>query len=202
MEKTMKTTILIGALALVAAGTVAFAATGAGVVPRSERSAFPTLDRQAQPFQTRFNEDTGKLRLVMYVSPTCGGCLRGADQSQKHILDRIDSDELSVYVVWAPKNGARVQHVERVTKLVTDDRATHYWDEYSAVAGPLDEMLKLTGPCAGTFMLYDRDARWEHGNPPKILYWEDAHALDWNRDGAPKFDAKGFADKIRELLEG
>ena len=166
-----------------------------------DAASYTTLDRVAQPLRSAFNEDAGKVRLVMYVSPTCGGCLRGADQSQKHILDRIDSADLAVYVVWAPKNGAREEHVDRVTKLVTDERAVQYWDEYGAVAGPLDAMLSLTGPCAGIFMLYDRAASWESDAPPEPLYWEDAHAVELGRDGAPQFDAKGFAEKVRQLLD-
>lgn len=190
----MKTTLVAGLMALVVAITA--------FTPEASQKSFTTLDSTAQPFQSEFNSDTGKVRLVMYVSPTCGGCLRGADQSQKHILAQIDSDDLSVYVVWAPKNGAREEHVNRVTDLVTDERARQYWDEYSAVAGPLDEMLALTGPCAGAFMLYDRNARWENGEPPEAVYWEDAHARELNRDLAPQFDAKGFAVRVRELLEG
>lgn len=188
----MKTIIVAGLMAIVAI---------TGFAPETGEPTFTILDREAQPFQAQFNADVGKVRLVMYVSPTCGGCLRGASQSQKHILDRIDSDDLSVFVVWAPKNGAREEHVSRVTDLVTDDRARQYWDEHSAIAAPLDEMLALTGPCAGTFMLYDREARWETGAPPKALYWEDAHANELNRHGAPQFDPKGFAMKVRELLE-
>ena len=184
------------------AGLVALAVAITGFAPETGQQSFTTLDGEAQPFRSEFNADVGKVRLVMYVSPTCGGCLRGADQSQKHILDQIDSDDLRVYVVWAPRNGGREEHVERVTSLVTDKRARQYWDEYNSVAGPLDEMLALTGPCAGTFMLYDRNVRWESGAPPEALYWEDAHARELNRDGAPQFDAKSFAVRVREMLEG
>jgi hypothetical protein len=186
--------------AIIAAGVVTLLVLVAPAGQSPEAASYTTLDRGAQPFRSAFNEDAGKVRLVMYVSPTCGGCLRGADQSQEHILDRIDSADLSVYVVWAPRNGAREEHVERVTKLVTDERAVHYWDEYSAVATPLDVMLSLTGPCAGIFMLYDGAASWEGDAPPEPLYWEDAHARELGRDGAPQFDAKGFAEKVRELL--
>lgn len=188
----MKTIIFAGLMAIVAI---------AGLAQETGEQTFTILDREAQPFQAQFNADAGKVRLVMYVSPTCGGCLRGASQSQKHILDTIDSDDLSVFVVWAPKNGAREEHVGRVTDLVTDGRARQYWDEYSAIAAPLDEMLELTGPCAGTFMLYGRDVTWETGAPPEVLYWEDAHANELNRHGAPQFDPTGFAMKVRELLE-
>ena len=46
-------------------------------------SDFTVLDSKLGDFKSAFNADTGKLRIVMYVSPTCGGCLRGAQQTQK-----------------------------------------------------------------------------------------------------------------------
>jgi hypothetical protein len=186
--------------AIIAAGIVSLLVAIAPNGASPDEASYALLDKGAQPLRSAFNEDAGKTRLVMYVSPTCGGCLRGAEQSQEYILDTIDSKDLSVYVVWAPKNGAREEHVERVTRLVTDDRAVQYWDEYSAVAGPLDDMLSLTGPCAGIFMLYDGDANWDGIAPPEPVYWEDAHARELNRDGAPQFDPEGFAEKVRELL--
>ena len=39
---------------------------------------FVVLDGNLSDFKSDFNADNGKLRLVMYVSPTCGGCLLGA----------------------------------------------------------------------------------------------------------------------------
>lgn len=88
----------------------------------------------------------------------------------------------------------------RVTKLVTDPRATQYWDEHGAVVDPFTEMFSLTGPCAGIFMIYDRDTRWEGPQPPQPDHWEDAHARELRRDGI-QFDAEQFADRTREFLE-
>ena len=87
-----------------------------------------------------------------------------------------------------------------MTKLVTDSRAPQYWDEHGAVVEPFTEMFSLTGPCAGIFMIYDRDARWEGPQPPQPDYWEDAHARELRRDGI-QFDAEQFADQTRKFLE-
>ncbi len=103
-------------------------------------------------------------------------------------------------MVWVPKNGGQEKHLDRVLGLVTDPRATQYWDSHGAVVGPFDEMLSLTGPCAGIFMLYGREARWTGAAPPAPDYWEDAHNKDLGRKGAPQFDAKRFANKALEFL--
>ena len=110
---------------------------------------YEILDADAEPLRSEFNEGRGKVRVIVYVSPTCGGCLRLADEVQKKALSEIDDSDLAVYVVWAPRNGAEEGHVERVTGLVDDPRAHQYWDGHGAVADPVDDMLELSGPCAG-----------------------------------------------------
>ena len=98
-----------------------------------------------------------------------------------------------------PRNGAREKYVGRVTDLVTDSRATHYWDTSGAVIDPYDEMLKLTGPCAGIFMVFGPDAKWGDDGPPRADYVEDAHAREFDRPW-PHFDARRFAGVVREML--
>lgn len=160
---------------------------------------YTTLDGAAEPLRAAFNADRGQVRLVMYVSPTCGGCLRGAKQMQERVLDRVGDDRVTVYVVWGPKNGARERHVERVTSLVTDERAAHYWDGAGVVSRAYDDMLTLAGPCAGIFMLYGPDVAWEAAAPPRPLYLEDAHAREFDRP-YPQLDADRFAERLRTLL--
>ncbi len=164
-------------------------------------SDFTVLDSNLGDFKSAFNADTGKLRLVMYVSPTCGGCLLGAQQTQKNLLATIDSTELAAYVIWAPKNGAREKHVNRVLDLVTDARATQYWDGNGSAVDAYDAMFGIEGrPCAGVFMLYRADAVWEGNSPPMPEYFEDAHAREFSRTAGPQFDGSRLANRARQLL--
>jgi len=162
---------------------------------------YEILDADAEPLRSEFNEGRGKVRVIVYVSPTCGGCLRLADEVQKKALSEIDDSDLAVYVVWAPRNGAEEGHVERVTGLVDDPRAHQYWDGHGAVADPVDDMLELSGPCAGVAMLYDPEAAWNRATPPAPAHWEDAHDFEFQR-AADQFDAERFAGRIRSMLEG
>ena len=161
---------------------------------------YTALDGTAQPLKDAFNADVGKVRLVMYVSPTCGECLRGAKQSQKDVLATIDDANLRIYIVWAPKNGGRQQDVGRVTQIVTDPRAAQYWDGHRVLTDAYDRMLALSGPCAGIFMLYGRQARWEGTAPQRADYLEDAHAEEFNRP-YPQYDPRRFAAKVQEMLK-
>ena len=165
-------------------------------------SEFTVLDSSLGDFKSAFNADSGKLRLVMYVSPTCGGCLLGAKQTQKNVLAAIDSPELAAYVIWAPKNGGREKHVDRVLDLVTDARATQYWDGDGSAVDAYDAMFGIEGrPCAGVFMLYRADTVWQGNSLPMPEYFEDAHAREFARTAGPQFDGSRLAERARQMLD-
>ena len=162
---------------------------------------YRVLDSGLSDFKTSFNADKGKIRLVMYVSPTCGGCLRGAQQTQKSVLAAIDSPALAAYVIWAPKNGGREKHVNRVLDLVTDARATQYWDGDGSAVAAYDAMFGIEGrPCAGVFMLYPAGAVWDDKSPPMPDYFVDAHAREFSRTAGAQFDGRQLAERTREML--
>lgn len=161
---------------------------------------YTVLDTEARPFVTAFDAAEDKVRLVMYVSPTCGGCLLGAREVQKDVLEKVDSDRIEAFVVWGPKNGAREEHVDRVTELVTDPRARQYWDEHAAVAAPYDELFDLAGPCAGVFALYAPGTTWSAKTPPRPVIWQDAHADQRGREDNPPLDAEEMVERVLALL--
>jgi hypothetical protein len=194
----MKERVVLAAF-LVLGTVVLGAAVLAPPVAAPPTAKYRVLDAEAEPLRSAFNADQGKTRVIVYVSPTCGGCLRLTDEIQKEILSTIDASDLSVYVVWAPRNGAQESHVDRVVRLVHDPRAAQFWDEHGAVADPVDAMLELTGPCAGIAMLYGPEVAWDGAAPPTPDYWEDAHDFEFHR-AAEQFDAEHFAGRIRALL--
>lgn len=91
--------------------------------------------------------------------------------------------------------------MDRVTHLVTDERATQYWDTTGAVIDPYTRMLELTGPCAGVFLVFDRNATWGDDGPPGPVHVEDAHARQYGRPH-PQFDSGRLAEKVLEQLAG
>ncbi len=192
----MRTRIITASLLVAAAVGIVTAASGLDARPDE---SYTSLGADAEPLRSAFNADAGKVRLLMYVSPTCGGCLRGASGLQKELLSADGDSRLAVYVMWAPRNGARESHVDRVTGLVTDERAAHYWDEHDVVGAPIDAAMELVGPCAGIFMLYGPEASWDGIEAPSPSYTEDAHADEFDRAG-PQFNLKRFTSVTQEAL--
>ncbi len=50
--------------------------------------AYVALDGSAQPLKRAFNADVGKVRLLRYVSPTCGECLRAGRERERVVHER------------------------------------------------------------------------------------------------------------------
>ncbi len=167
-----------------------------------EGGDYTVLDRDASQLRSAFNADRGKVRVMMYVSPTCGGCLRGVKQTQAKFLDGVDSTDVAAYVLWIPKLGAAEEHAAQATYLVNDDRATQYWDEHGSLRDAYDEMFGIVGrPCAGVFMVYAPDAEWAGAVPPQPLFFEDAHAEEFARKAGPQYDAARLANEVRRNLD-
>src|SRR5215831_8439861 len=68
----------------------------------AQQQIFPALDQKLDPLRTRFNQDVGKVRLIVIVDPTCPPCRWGASEIQKDVMETVHSDRLAVYVVWIP----------------------------------------------------------------------------------------------------
>ena len=72
----------------------------AGLGPvQAQQKALPALDQKLDPLRTQFNQDVGKVRLIVIVDPTCPPCRWGASEIQKQVLETIPSNKLAVYVV-------------------------------------------------------------------------------------------------------
>ncbi|MDQ6769593.1 MAG: hypothetical protein M3Z54_06360 [Gemmatimonadota bacterium] len=124
------------------------------------------------PLQAAFNADSGKVRAIFLVSPTCGVCLHGASQLQRAWLNKDRSKDIAVYVVWSPQLGAKEKHVGSATALLPDARARHYWDGEELVGKAYQNMLGLPAPAWDTWMLFDRNTVWRDDKPPAPAWWE------------------------------
>jgi hypothetical protein len=47
---------------------------------------------------------------------------------QENILEANPEAEIDIYVVWEPTLGARRNHADDATELISDPRVRHYWN--------------------------------------------------------------------------
>lgn len=103
--------------------------------------------------------------------------------------------------MWVPKQGGEEVHVEEATRVVTDARARHYWDEGGALMAAYARVLGLNQDAWDIYLLYPPGVRWEGEAPPAPAFW--MHQLR-ERDGValpgPRLDDQVLAQRTLQTL--
>jgi hypothetical protein len=171
--------------------------------PRDHASPHEVLGADVEPLRAAFNADSGRVRIVMLVSPTCGECLHGASEIERAVLGTQPSPRLRAYVVWVPKLYGREQDVPLATRYVPDARARHYWDALGVLVRQYDTVLGLGEDAWDIYMVYGPRARWDGATPPRPDFW--MHQLGspgHPRVGGPYLAPAVFAAYTDSLLAG
>lgn len=172
-------------------------------VPIGAQSApFPRVDQQLEPLRARFNQDVGKVRLLVIVDPTCPPCRWGASAIEKEVLETVSSDRLAAYVVWLPvlnfqdeatlqRNGQQESH------RVSDARATQFIDPNGFLGKAYGRLLgvRYNGPAWDVYLAFGPDVRWGQHVPSPTAWMEQG-----DTPGARQLDGHKMADDVRQLL--
>jgi len=169
----------------------------------AQQQTLPALDQKLDPLRARFNQDVGKVRLIVIVDPTCPPCRWGASEIQKQVLETIPSNGLVVYVVWIPvlnyqdeatlqKNGLKE------SSRVSDSRATHYTDPSGFSGKQYSTILNFPyhSPAWDVYMVFGADARWGDCAPAPTDWMYQGEGLDRAR----LLDGHKLADRVQKLL--
>jgi len=169
----------------------------------AQQQTLPSLDQRLDPLRTQFNQDVGKVRLIVIVDPTCPPCRWGASEIQKDVMETIHSDRLAVYVVWIPvlnfqdeptlqKNGLKE------SSRLSDSRAIHYTDprgfsgkEYSSILN-----FPYHSPAWDVYLAFGPEARWDSHPPSPIDWMYQGEGFDRAR----LLDGRRLAIEIKRLL--
>lgn len=171
---------------------------------RAQQQTLPALDQRLDPLRARFNQDVGKVRLIVLVDPTCPPCRWGASEIEKQILETIPSKQLAVYVVWLPvlnfQDEATLQrNGQKESIRVPDSRATHYIDPDGFAGRQYSPILNIPyhGPAWDVYLAFGPDVRWEDRAPtPTGWMHQGGDGMDRSR----RLDGRKFATEIQQLL--
>lgn len=116
----------------------------------------------------------------------------------RHVLQKIDHEDLRVYMVWLPIFDADdPEAAASSAQRISDNRVTHYWGSdlelTQAFKGPigLEE-----GKAWDIFVLYDADALWADTIPKPSSFMHQRLPLPEERT----LDARDLAKEVRALL--
>ena len=195
MRKWRRNTALLAFIAVISLASHAPA--------RAQQPAFPALDQRLEPLRTRFNQDVGKVRLIVIVDPTCPPCRWGASEIEKQVLETIPSKELAVYVVWIPvlnfQDETTLQrNGQKESSRVPDSRAIHYTDPHGFAGKQYSPILKFPyqSPAWDVYLAFGADARWADRAPIPSSWMYQGEGIE----GARRLDGRKFAEEVQQLL--
>jgi hypothetical protein len=104
---------------------------------------------------------------------------------------------LQAFVVWVPELGATQSDVAGATRLVFDQRASHYWDPGETLGRAYRSVLPTPGRAWDVYLLFDSKKRWPSTGVPTPDYWMQQLG---GVTVAPRLNGSVFATKAAALL--
>jgi hypothetical protein len=147
-----------------------------------------------------FNADQGKIRILAFLSPTCGHCFVNAQAFQKEVLDALPDANIAVYVVWLKVlDSDNRAAINAAATVLHDARIRHYWDpKHTMNAQLLDGIyVDVQVRMYNVFLLYDGHTTWET-HLPRAGYWMQ----DYRGVPAPQFKASTMLEEVNKALRG
>ena len=142
--------------------------------------------------RARFNEAKGALRLITFLSPTCGPCRYG--QGVVRALFAASPDErLEGYIVWVPMLHADNADAARSHEQAITDARLHFWfDADKAAANTWSSYIGYPGTTWDVYAVFDGAATWDQDAPPVPRIW--MHQL--NTTGATRAEDRLDLDTL------
>ena len=118
---------------------------------------------------------------------------------QQEILEVVNDEKLTVYVVWTPvlQEDDRQAAIKAIGK-VPDERATHFWDADKSLGFSLGRTVTLPRErqlAWDVYFVFDADAEWGDG-PPQPSDW--MHQLGTDER---KLDGEKLRNAVESLLQ-
>jgi hypothetical protein len=133
-----------------------------------------------------FNELKGKVRVIVFFSPTCPRCLENAAALQKQLLAKNDSDDMRLMIVWVKSLSTDSEEkIPLAIDIIPDPRVTHFWDRERVLNPQLIDAIAfgINMNVYDVFLLYDKEAIWEKRLPRPGYFFHETKRMPgpwWN----------------------
>lgn len=156
----------------------------------------PILDDLRQ----RFNGATGSVRVIAFLSPTCGPCHYGQGVV-RGLFEAYPEEQLRGFIVWVPMleaDSAESATAEQAN--IHDSRIDHWFDANKSAARAWSAIMGLHGPAWDVYAVHGRDDQWTEDAAPSPRIW--MHQLDFDPGvkAADRLDTQRLAREWLELL--
>jgi hypothetical protein len=160
-----------------------------------------SLAADGAELKTLFNEDSGKVRIVMVLSPGCGNCKMAARMIERHLLEQVNDPALSVYVVWERIGPADTQEMAaQASALLADPRIQQFWSAEHFTSRAFHDAVGAQRTLAwDIFLVFGKGKRWTDAPPAPDRFMHNQKA----NEELPKdrlLNAEKLAEEAKDLL--
>jgi len=159
------------------------------------KKSYAVVGDTSAEVRAAFNADTGKTRVLMVVSPTCGECLKGAFEVSEQVAGINQGKTVPLYVLWVPRRGGREKDVPAATRVIADSAAHEYWDGNDLLGMQYKQVLGWRGNAWDVYMIYGPKAQWTGDLPPAPDFF-----MHQTFEKGPHLDAAAFGLRLKQLL--
>jgi hypothetical protein len=121
--------------------------------------------------RTRFNDARGSVRVIAFLSPTCGPCRYGQG-IVRGLFEAFPDEKLAGFIIWVPMlpadNADTANHEQ---ETITDSRVRCWFDADKATANAWSSFIGLPTTTWDVYAIYDAGAMWDDGAPPPPSIW-------------------------------
>lgn len=155
----------------------------------------PALDE----LRERFEAATGSVRLIAFLSPTCGPCRYGQGVVRA-LFETLPEAALRGYIVWVPmldSDSAETAGAEQAS--IKDPRIESWYDADRSLSRAWADMFGLHGYAWDVYAAYAPSDDWPDIASPRI--W--MHQLDFEPgvNRSDRLDTARLAAEITRLLD-
>ena len=114
----------------------------------------------------RFNDATGSIRVIAFLSATCGQCRYGQGVVRA-LFAEFPDEKLAGFIIWVPMlpaDSAEAAKLEQDT--ITDPRLQCWFDADQVAANTWSSFIGLPTATWDVYAIYDAAVVWDEGAPP------------------------------------
>lgn len=133
----------------------------------ARKPAVQSLARDGAELKTLFNQEQGKVRVVMVLSPACGNCRMAARMVERHLLEQVHDPGLSVYLVWEKIGPVDTQEMAaEASALLADPRIHYFWSPEHFTSNAFHAAVGAQKTLAwDIFLVFGKGKRWTDAPP-------------------------------------
>ncbi|MEX2245827.1 MAG: hypothetical protein WEC75_03990 [Dehalococcoidia bacterium] len=121
--------------------------------------------------RAHFNEATGSVRLITFLSPTCGPCRYGQGVVRA-LFEEFPDVGLTGFVIWVPMLPPDSPGTAQSEQdAIADPRFRFWFDHGRKAALAWSSFIGLPAPTWDVYAVYDGEASWSGAAPPAPRIW-------------------------------